>query len=190
MKEFLESTDLLAAVIAEAEKNSEAARALAADLSHEQLNWKPSSTEWSMAQCLEHLAITSKEFDRYFSRALERGRKAPDGLRYRPTAVGGWLARRVNPIGGRNFPAPKVFRPSDGSDIHGALDLFLNEQATFIHFVERTKGIDYNRARLRSPVTPLMRYSLADALVVTVFHGRRHLGQAERVRKMPEFPRS
>lgn len=189
MKEFIESTDLLTTVIAEAKNNSEAARALAADLSDEQLNWKPSSTEWSMAQCLEHLAITSKQFDRYFSRALERGRKAPDSLRYRPTAVGGWLARRVNPIGGRNFPAPKVFRPSEGSHIEGALNLFLNQQETFINFVERTKGIDYNRTRVRSPVTPLMRYSLADAFVVTVFHGRRHLGQAERVRTMPEFPR-
>ena len=190
MKEFIESTDLLTTVIAGAEHNSDAARALATDLSHEQLNWKPSAKEWSIAQCLEHLAITSKQFDRYFSQALDRGRRAPEGLSYRPTVVGGWLARSVNPIGGRNFPAPKVFRPSEGSHINGALNLFLKQQETFIKFVERTKGIDYNRTRLRSPVTPLMRYSLADAFVVTVFHGRRHLRQANGVRNMPEFPRS
>jgi hypothetical protein len=33
-----------------------------------------------------------------------------------------------------------------------------------------------------------MRYSLADAFVVTVLHGRRHLAQARRVRETSGFP--
>ncbi len=36
--------------------------------------------------------------------------------------------------------------------------------------MRQAKGLDYNKTRLRSPVTPLMRYSLADAFVVTVVH--------------------
>lgn len=190
MKEFLECPDLLASIVTEAERNSEVARDLAADLTDVQLNWNPSPEQWSMAQCLEHLAITSHEFDVYFSRALERGSRPSDVLPYRPSLVGGWLARRVNPVGGRNFPAPKVFRPSDSSQISGALEMFLSQQITFIDFVKRTRGVDFNRTRLRSPVTPLIRYSLADAFVITVFHGRRHLAQARRVREMREFPRS
>lgn len=188
MKEFLECPDLLASIVTEAERNSEAARVLASDLTEVQLNWKPSPGQWSIAQCLEHLAITSQQFDGYFSRALERDSKAPDVLPYRPSLVGGWLARSVNPVGGRNFPSPKVFRPSESSQISGSLEMFLNQQTTFIDFVKRTRGVDFNRTRLRSPVTPLMRYSLADAFVITVFHGRRHLAQARRVREMREFP--
>jgi hypothetical protein len=44
MKQFLDSTDLLETIIAAAEQNREDARAIAADLSELQLNWKPSST--------------------------------------------------------------------------------------------------------------------------------------------------
>jgi hypothetical protein len=84
--------------------------------------------------------------------------------------------------------APKVFRPAESSDIDQPLEKFLKQQDRFIEFVRKTEGVDYNKTKLRSPVTPLMRYSLADAFVVTVVHGWRHLGQARRVRETPGFP--
>ena len=193
MKQFLDSANLLQTIVSEAEKNSDAARLVAADLTETQLNWKPAPAAWSIAQCLEHLAITSRKFDSYFLVALESGRKkrpVANAPTYKPSLVGGWLARQVNPEGGRNLRAPKVFRPSDASSIHEPLELFLDQQVKFIDFVKHSAGIDYNRTRLRSPVTPLMRYSLADAFVITVLHGQRHLGQSRRVREMAEFPRS
>lgn len=191
MKQFLDSPDFLQTVVSEAERNSDAARTVSGDLTEAQLNWKPSADKWSIAQCLEHLAITSGKFDGYFSAAVERARRkwpVANEPNYKPSMVGGWLARQVNPNGGRNFPAPKVFRPSESSDIHGSLEMFLNQQARFLDFVRKCGGIDYNKTRIRSPVTPLMRYSLADAFVITVLHGRRHLAQARVVREMPEFP--
>jgi hypothetical protein len=191
MKLFLDSPDFLSTVASETDKNSEAARALTSGLTETQMNWKPSAEQWSIAQCLEHLAITSRKFDRYFSVALARARRkwpVTSGPCFMPSMVGGWLARQVNPEGGRNFRAPKVFRPSESSSIHGSLEMFLNQQARFLDFVHESTGIDYNKTRLRSPVTPLMRYSLADAFVITVLHGQRHLAQARRVREMPQFP--
>jgi hypothetical protein len=191
MKAFLDSGNFLETIVATAEKNSEDARTITGDLNETQLNWKPAPNQWSIAQCLEHLAITSGKFDEYFSQAIVRGKQTdvstPPG--YKPSLVGGWLARQVDPVGGRNLRAPKVFRPTQSSDIKGTLDLFLNQQARFIDFVRQCAGIDYNKTRIRSPVTPLMRYSLADAFVITVLHGQRHLAQARRVREGPRFPR-
>lgn len=191
MKVFLESKSLLQTVAAEAEKNNEAAKLLVAGLTEEQLNWKPASDRWSIAQCLDHLAVTSAQFNKLFTAAIERGgTKWPVNgpVPYRPSLVGGWLIKQVLPETTRKFPAPKVFRPSDSSDIQGALEKYLNQQASFIRFVNDSANLDYNKTRLRSPVTPLMRYSLADAYVVTVVHGWRHLAQARRVREAPEFP--
>lgn len=193
MKLFLDSADFLKTVASETEKNSNAARTLTSGLTEAQINWKPSTDQWSIAQCLEHLAITSSKFDIYISAALERARaKWPvtNGLNYKPGMVGGWLAKQVNPEGVRKLTAPRVFRPSASSTIHGALEMFLNQQDRFLDFVRQSRGIDYNKTRLRSPVTPLMRYSLADAFVITVLHSQRHLAQARRVREMPEFPKA
>jgi hypothetical protein len=188
---FLRSTNLLETIVSAAEENSTAARELFSGLSNAQLNWKPAPEKWSIAQCLDHLTVTSREFEGYFSDALVRGRKkwpVSTGPTYRPSFLGGWLIKLVHPETGRNLTAPKIFRPAESSNIGKPLEAFLKQQERFIEFVRETNGVDYNRTRLRSPVTPLMRYSLADAFVVTVVHGRRHLAQARRVRETSGFP--
>ena len=190
MKEFIEAPDFLQKVIDEAEKNNVEARRLAGELNDQQLNWTSNPEKWSMAQCLDHLAVTGGAFDKYYTDAIKRGRErwpVREAVQYRPTFVGGWLLRQVTPEKKRGLPAPKVFRPAQ-SDIKGSLEKYLNQQAIFLDFVRESVGLDYNRIRLRSPVTPLMRYSLADAFVVTVLHGQRHLGQARRMRETKGFP--
>jgi DinB superfamily len=191
MDQFLQSTNLLETIIAGAEANSAAARELFSGLNHSQLNWKPAAEKWSIAQCLDHLAVASREFEGYFSDALVRGRKkwpVNSGPAYRPSFMGGWLIKLVHPETGRNLKAPKIFRPAESSTIDQPLEKFLKQQERFIEFVRETNGVDYNKTKIRSPVTPLMRYSLADAFVVTVVHGQRHLGQARRVRETSGFP--
>ena len=191
MDQFLQSTSLLETIVVAAEENSAAARELFSGLSSAQLNWKPAPEKWSIAQCLEHLSVASREFEGYFSDALVRGRKkwpVSTGPAYRPSFMGGWLIKLVHPETGRNLTAPKIFRPAESSKIDEPLEKFLKQQERFIEFVRATNGVDYNKTKLRSPVTPLMRYSLADAFVVTVVHGRRHLAQARRVRETSGFP--
>ncbi|HEY5838844.1 MAG TPA: DinB family protein [Pyrinomonadaceae bacterium] len=191
LKQFTDSSHFIATIVSEAEKNNATASDLVRGLTEQQLNWKPDATQWSIAQCLEHLAVTSRQFNSYFKQLIESARlKWPTNgaIPYRPSLVGGLLIKQVVPETTRAFPAPKVFKPSDSSSIQDALALFLKQQEDFVRFVRESEGVDYNRARLRSPVTPLMRYSLADAFVVTIVHGYRHLAQANRVKAMPNFP--
>lgn len=191
MKQFLESPDLLQTIAAETEKNSDEARRLVAGLSESQLSWTSAPDRWSIAQCLDHLAATSKAFEPYLTAAIKRGRDmwpVTSPVPYQPTWVGGWLIKQVLPETTRKVPSPKVFRPSQAPTIENSLEKFLQQQAEFLRFVRDAEGLDYNKTRLRSPVTPLMRYSLADAFVVTVVHGWRHLAQALRMRETPGFP--
>lgn len=191
MKQFLESQDFLQTVIEEADRNSQGAQQLVAGLDDNQMSWTSSPDRWSIAQCLDHLAVTSRQFNSDFTTAIKQGRdKWPvtSAVQYKPSLVGGWLIRQVVPETTRKVPSPKVFRPSQSTLIEGALEKFLNQQSMFLSFVREAQGIDYNKVRLRSPVTPLMRYSLADAFVVTVVHGWRHLAQAKRVRHTSGFP--
>lgn len=53
----------------------------------------------------------------------------------------------------------------------------------------RARGHDINRVRFRSPFLPLLRFTVGTGLQVITRHNHRHLGQAERVRQSPEFPR-
>src|SRR5687768_16195664 len=191
MKQFLEASDFLQTIVVEAEKNSDEARRLVAGCGETQLSWTSAPDRWSIAQCLDHLATTSKAFEPYLMAAIRRGRdKWPvsAAVVYRPGWVGGWLIKQVAPETRRKVPSPKVLRPSQSPAIEHALEKFLQQQGEFLHFIREAKGPDYNKTRLRSPVTALMRYSLADAFVVTVVHGWRPLAQARRIRETPGFP--
>jgi len=190
MKQFLESTNLLETILAQAQRNADEARSVVSGLNDAQLNWKPSADKWSIAQCLEHLTAASSGFNPYLVAALARGRQrfaAESPPTYQPSLMGRWLIKHVEPESPRKLRAPKIFKPS-ASNVQDALDNFLAQQKTFLKFVSETNGLDYNRTRLRSPVTPLVRYSLADAYVITVSHEQRHLQQARRVRETPGFP--
>lgn len=191
MKQFLESEDFLLTVAEEIRKNSKEAKRLISTLSDDQLFWTSSPDQWSIAQCLDHLAVTSRQFEINITPAIEQGRDQwplSSTLRYQPTWVGGWLIRQVVPENVRKVSAPKVSRPSESPRIENALEQFLGQQERFLKWVDDSNGIDFNKTRLRSPVTRFMRYSLADAFVVTVVHGWRHLAQAQKVRETAGFP--
>ena len=191
MKQFLESTNLLQTVVDQTERTIGEARGLFTGLSEERLNWKPAPDRWSIAQCLYHLTVSTEKFGAYFTAAIASGREkypVTSSPAYRPTWMGGWLAKQLLPETTRKMSAPKVFRPSESAVLHDSLDHFLKQQAYFLGFVRQAEGLDYNKTRLRSPVTPLIRYSLADAFVIIAVHGQRHLGQARRVRETPGFP--
>ncbi len=90
MNQFLQSPNLLQTIISESEASNAAASELAADLNEEQLNWKPGPEKWSIAQCLDHLAVTSSKFDQYLETALGRGRSkwpVTSPPAYRPTRM-------------------------------------------------------------------------------------------------------
>ena len=174
MQQFLESSNLLQTIVTETDKNSDETKHLVAGLSEAQLSWTSAPESWSIGQCLDHLATTSKAFEPYLTAAIKRGRdKWPmsSPVPYRPSWVGGWLIRQVLPETTRKVSSPKVFRPSNSPAVENAAEEYLKRQAEFLRFVREAEGLDYNKTKLRSPVTPLMRYSLADAFVVTVVHG-------------------
>jgi DinB superfamily len=191
MKQFLDSPNFLQTITEEVHHNSSKAQKLVDGLRDDQMSWTVAPGTWSIAQCLDHLAVTSREFDSYFTEAIQRGQEkwpVNAAIPYKPTWMGGWLIKQIVPEATRKFGAPKVFKPSQSPLIEDALGKFLKQQDRFIGFVTKTNGIDYNRTRLRSPVTPLMRYSIADAFVITVVHGWRHLGQMKRVLDTAGFP--
>src|SRR5260370_2489112 len=134
MKLFLASPNLLQTIVKEAEHNSGAARHLVSGLSEAQLNWKPAPDKWSIAQCLDHLAVASEKFGSYFTDALARGRKkwpVSTAPAYRPSWMGGWLINQVTPVTARNLRAPTAFRPSEPS-IQATLTNFLEQQGQSI----------------------------------------------------------
>ncbi len=169
--------------------NDQNARALAAGLTNEQLNWPPAPGSWSIGQCLEHLCITNEAYLPAISAALEGKPDAPVE-EITPGWFGGWFIRNfVEPSpGGKRVPAPSKIKPKVSVD-GGVLDRFLASNKSCQELLLRSRSKGVNTIRFWNPLVPGIRFTAGTGLQIISSHERRHLLQAKRVRDAASFPK-
>lgn len=161
---------------------------LVAGLEGRGLGWQPAPDRWSVAHCLDHLAIVAELYLPRLREAVEGRRRvpAPQGGLFEPGWFGRWFARAAGPEG-RRIRAPRAFRPQP-RPADDAVPRFRDAQRELRRLVNAARGVDLNRSRVRLPVIPLLTLSVGECLEMLVNHERRHLEQALAVSRHPEHP--
>ena len=158
------------------------ATAVVHGLTPHQLNWRPSPAQWSVGQCLEHLAITNEVYLRAMAGSLE-GRRAGLVAEIAPGWFGRLFIRTViepSPKT-RRWRAPKKIRP--GTQVPPTvLDRFHATNRAIREFMQRARNSDVNRIRFKNPLIGIIRFTVGTGLEILSRHERRHLLQAERIR--------
>ena len=94
---------------------------LTGGLSDAQLAWRPAPGRWSAGEIVSHLRVLNTRYlesiDRSMADARARGRTGPDA--YRPSWLGGWIVRLMEPPVKRPLKAPAVFRPAEDDGSRG-----------------------------------------------------------------------
>jgi len=165
---------------------------LVSGLDDRRANWQPAPGKWSVAECIDHLNTSAREYFPRMERAIERGREkeilghAPYGGR---TLLGRIILWALEPKARRKVKAPKVFRPQQGTlDFDKVCEEFRAALAHFEKLAEEADGLDLGRLRLATPIVPWPRVSLAEAFEIHALHIPRHLAQARRVIETSGFP--
>ena len=166
------------------------ARGLVTGLSELAGAWRPDADAWSVAECLDHLAIANRVYLRAMQpvaeRALMQGsmRRRPA----RPGLIGGWFVRTLEPpITPRlRTHAPQSIRPRRAPSLDDAIAPFFSAHDEVRSFLRRYGQIDLAALRFPNPFVRGIRFSLATGLHVIAAHERRHLWQAWRVRQAAE----
>lgn len=166
--------------------DADAAR-LVDDLDEARGTWRAAAGTWSVAECLDHLAVTNRVFLEAMRPAAEaalaggRQRRRPAV----PGAFGRWFVGALEPPVKRwlGVKAKPVVQPQPSPSLADAVARFAASQAEVRAFIDRFAGIDLAGVRFPNPIVPLVRYSLATALHVIPAHERRHLWQAWNVRR-------
>src|SRR5436190_1978567 len=161
------------------------------DLTAEQLNWKPSADQWSVAQCFDHLVKANAAFSLVFEKVLSGEKKNTfwESLPWLPAFWGKMLIKSVAPESTRKLKAPKIFHPSSSSVDGGIIRRFIDQQNQVISYMKATEDLDLEKIKISSPVTHLITYSLMDAYRIIINHEKRHLLQATKVSEMDGFPK-
>ena len=177
-------------LVAELERQSAQAEALATGLSDAALNWQPNGGKsWSVAQCLDHLVIMNRMYVKALQDAVANNRDQLEPRKV-PIQPSGWFTRLFigyeEPPPKIKLPAPKKISPP--SQLTGAV---VEEFRGAAEGVRRFRApVGRNRSRrpaVKDPLFPL--HLTADTqLLIIAAHNRRHLWQAEKVKKNAGFP--
>lgn len=177
-------------VISQMSAVAEDAKASFGHLSVEQLNWKPSDTGWSVAQCLDHIMKSNHEFDGEFGKLASGTRKNSFWESYSPFTgwAGGFLVKTLATDSKKvKAPTQRIVPPSDlPGDI---VDKFAADVEVINQKVAACDKVDLQKTVLTSPFLAVMTYKADDALSVLVEHTKRHIRQAKRVMENTSFPR-
>ena len=137
--------------------------------------------QWSVAECLIHLNLTSKAFLPLITSALGEAREGArrGATTYRMDLVGRLLWWGVTlrvPI-----KTTEPFVPGGGQPKDTVLAEFDRLQDALVGSVEQAASLDITRRRIVSPFDPRITYNVYSALRLIPAHQRQHLRQAERV---------
>jgi hypothetical protein len=166
------------------------ARRIAGTLSDAQINWRPSETAWSIAQCLDHLGRGNTIYAAALQQAVQEARVAPPPRKgpLRP----GWLSRlfiwSLEPPPRIKMQAPGKIVPAVSHKGDEVLEMFLRSQEDMRAVLQESASLDLNRIRFRNPFIVSLRFTVGAGLLIIAAHNRRHLWQAEQVRQAPGFP--
>jgi len=181
----------LSQIFDEAEAIGRDVRSAFGHLNAEQLNWKPSAEQWSVAQCLQHLIASNQEMFSAFDAAIN-GTKPTTFLERLPGLPGLWgkmMVKFLAPGGKQKYKAlPRVSPADSGLDSRIVGD-FVSHQQTVIEKMKALQALHPEKIIMTSPFASFMTYSLLDACRIILVHERRHFAQAERVMAMDSFPK-
>jgi hypothetical protein len=156
-------------------------------LTHLGLNWRQSPSEWSVGQCIDHLAVANEVYLAAMERAPMNAPSAPVND-ITPGWFGRWfISNYIEPsTKRRSSRAPRKIVPAVNVEVT-VLDRFLSTNARARAFIHQVRDQDVNRVRFRNPFVPLIYFTIGTGLEILTRHERRHLLQAGRIRQSGGF---
>jgi hypothetical protein len=162
------------------------ARELVAGLTPEQLARRPDPAKWSIVECLAHLNLTAGAVQPKISAAIEKGKRENVKGRgpFSPGALGRLLIWIAEPPPKFRLRAPKNVDPSvEHDDPVQVVADFLDYQDGWERLAREAEGLDQNKLKIATPFRGLPRLRLAAPIPWMMAHQRRHLLQAEKVKR-------
>ena len=164
--------------------------AIVANLDDVQFTWRPAPDRWSIGECFEHLNLTAAAFVPAIDAAIEDARASnlrSDGPFVYPLFERMFVASNEPPPR-RRFRAFSAYRPPSRLSPDTVMNGFSSWQDRLAERIKGADGLDLRRARRRSPILPLMKWSLGTMFALVLAHERRHIWQARQVRNERRFP--
>ncbi|MEX2597852.1 MAG: DinB family protein [Salibacteraceae bacterium] len=147
----------------------------------EALNSKPTSTSWSVLECLEHLNLYG---DFYLDELKKRIDNAPQDLNDHDFKSGWFGEKTVTDMLPKDDKVKKMktfkSKTPDASKLSkSTIDRFISQQQQMIALFEFAEKVNLSKVKTKLTL-PMLRFKLGTTLRFVVYHNQRHIWQANR----------
>jgi len=160
------------------------AQQLVEGLSSEQFIHRPEPAKWSVAECLAHLTKTAEVVVKITRKSIAQAKEK--NIRgegpFRLGVRGRLLIWIAEPPVKFRIPAPPSIAPLAINQPDRVLPDFMRAQDEWERLVQEAEGLDLSRVTLGSFFSPF-RCQMSGGLMWMMAHQRRHLWQAENVKR-------
>lgn len=175
--------DDLQSVLNELDRTDKEARQLVAGLNEAQINWRPSATAWSVAQCLDHLGQINSAYIPALQAAVRHADRNSVGPHepIQPGWFGRWFINAMEPPPRRKFKSPAKGKPGTHKSGDEVLSVFIASHNELRSLIHEMREVNLNRIRFMNPFVSLLRFTVGTGILIIGAHDRRHLWQARQV---------
>jgi hypothetical protein len=161
-------------------------------LSENQINWKPSAENWSIAECVDHLIVTNKLYFNEFEKQFAERQINTDcsNTKVKHKWLSKFITKSVDPNNIKKVKTFRVFMPSRSKHSKDIFNSFNEVQNGLINLVSTAMNLDLNKYVMSSPAAKIIKENFCDVLEIIRLHDRRHFNQAERLLNHPNFPKN
>jgi hypothetical protein len=165
----------------ELSKATERARTLVDNTPARLFTVRPSVTQWSAAECVAHLSISTEMFLPALRRAVDDARKRglPSNGDPKMDFLGSILRWFLEPPVRARTKTTPAFVPKSTRAKGEALAEFTTMQNQLTEVVRSSRDLAIARVKLISPFDRRVKYNIYSAFLIIAAHQRRHLWQAE-----------
>jgi hypothetical protein len=152
-------------------------------LTIEQLNWKPNSTTWSIAQNLDHLIVVNETYYPVIASLKAGTYRTPfiAKIGFMVSFLGKTILKAVQPDRKKKMKTFPIWEPTTSNIIGDILNRFQNHQNELVQKIEGAKDLVGKGIVISSPANKNIVYKLETAFDIIVSHEQRHLEQAKEI---------
>lgn len=152
-------------------------------LNEQQLNWKPSPKEWSIAQNIDHLIVINKTYFPLIESVRNKTCTLPwmGKIGFMVKFMGNMILQSVQPDRKRKMKTFPTWEPSSSNISADILERFSRHHEDLKGLILSSKDLIASNTIISSPANHNIVYKLETAFDIIVTHERRHLEQAKEV---------
>lgn len=153
------------------------------ELTLKQLNFKKSTENWSILECIEHLNLYGDFYLPEITNKTTLSQSKPTTI-FKSGLLGNYFAKSMLPKVQLN--KMKTFKDKNpiGSNLDKTtIDRFIDQQKRMLYLLNKVRKVNLNKVKTGITITSWIKLKLGDTFRVVIYHNQRHIVQANNVRK-------